>query len=369
MKTFYASFFLALVHSAECFSQPAAAFIGTRSSSQSRSSPALASIVSRTNLEFSGEEDNLPEGSNRHGRGISSSELRKMSEARRRRLHEENERENRFLSGDELQQLRQQIYDLRVELQEARQNESTSRVRELERTILKAQQLDAEFIYQVALERMEAAAQAGLHMEAEKYRKEAKNARKALPQFNLDGLWVGKYGEHGFEMINVTYSGDTLIAYKVTGDRNVPKGEISFEVDLSPPTDMGVLEPIELGEQAAEQWGNRYLQRFAGEGQVASRGFKNPKWLDGQLILVGQYFSFAWLPIGHQVFFGRPSAELTLKLLREAREQETSDNRDRDFLRRCFEETEYLEDELEVTEGVFQSNEQQDYYTKPGCFE
>ena len=89
--------------------------------------------------------------------------------------------------------------------------------------------------------------------------------------------------------------------------------------------------------------------------------------MDGQLILVGEYFSFAWLPIGHQVFFGRPSAELTLKLLREARKQEVADSQTRDFLTRCLEETEYLEDEVEVTDGVF--NNQQDYYGQPGCFE
>ena len=35
-------------------------------------------------------------------------------------------------------------------------------------------------------------------------------------------------------MINVTYVGDLLIAYKVTGDKNVPRGEITFQADLSP---------------------------------------------------------------------------------------------------------------------------------------
>jgi hypothetical protein len=357
---------LALLPVAESFGQRNPAFVSAARPTRTPSSSSLASVASQTSFEFSGEED-LPE-SGRQGRGISSSELRKMSEVRRRRLEEEQERETRFLVGDELQQLRKQVYDLRLELHQARQTASP-RVHELERTILKAQQLDAEFIYQVALERMEAASQAGLHMEAEKYRNEAENARKAQPQFNLDGLWVGKYGEHGFEMINVTYSGDTLIAYKVTGDRNIPKAEVSFEVDLSPNPDVSMLDPIELGEQAAEQWGNRYLQRFVGEGQVASRGFVNPQWIEGQLILVGQYFSFAWLPIGHQVFFGRPSAELTLKLLRESREQEMQGSHDRDFLRRCLEETEHLEDEIEVSEGVFHFNDQQANYDQVGCFE
>jgi hypothetical protein len=340
------------------------AYVGSRSSAPW----ALKSITSSSRASFDFHEEDLP-GSSSQGRGISSSELRKMSEARRRRLQEEKERQTRFLAGDDLQQLRQQIFALRQELAQARDMEDTPRVHELERTILKAQQLDAEFIYHVALERLEASSNAGLLMESEKYRKEAQNARAALPQFNLDGLWVGKYGEHGFEMINVTYAGDELVAYKVTGDRNVPKNEVSFRVDLSPSGHMNLLEPIELGSQAAEQWGNRFLQRFAGEGQVASKGFVNPQWMDGQLILVGQYFSFAWLPIGHQVFFGRPSAELTLKLLREARKQEEGENRIREFLRRCLEETEYLEDEMEVSDGIFHSKNHQDYFSSPGCFE
>jgi len=60
--------------------------------------------------------------------------------------------------------------------------------------------------------------------------------RSVLPQFNLDGLWVGKYSEQGFEMINVTYAGpdgDTLIANKLTCKKNVPKGQVIFQVDLN----------------------------------------------------------------------------------------------------------------------------------------
>ena len=36
------------------------------------------------------------------------------------------------------------------------------------------------------------------------------------------------------------------------------------------------------------------------------------------MILVGDFFSFAWIPIGRQIFFGRPSAELTISMMREA---------------------------------------------------
>ena len=123
-------------------------------------------------------------------------------------------------------------------------------------------------------------------------------------------------------MINVTYAGDTLIAYKVTGDKNVPRGEVTFQADLTPHSVQQVrdgnipvggkngkssssqhpsqhqkpLDPIMLTEKAASKWGTRQLPRYRGLGQVAEPGFTNNKWMDGQLIIIGQeYFSFAWV--------------------------------------------------------------------------
>jgi hypothetical protein len=283
---------------------------------------------------------------------------------------------SRYLQGDELQHLRQRVYSMRQSLQEARESGRTLSVQTLSRSILAAQQLDGEFMYQVSLERMEAAAQAGLVDEAQGYRQAAAQARASLPQFQLEGLWVGKYGDT-FQMINVSYTGDVLVAHKVTGDRHVPKGEVTFTVDLSP-TYKSQLEPIELSSDAVEQWGSRYLQRHAGQGQVAADGFVNAKWLDGQLILVNQYFSFAWLPTGHQVFFGRPSAELTLKMLRtngssawHERFHVLANNEvnPRHYLARCWEETELLDDEMEVSDGIFRSHDQHFYFDQDGCFE
>jgi len=296
-----------------------------------------------------------------------------------RRTNELQQEEGpRFVQGDELHRLRQDVLGMRQSLHEARHLGDKSRVKKLTRAILSAQQRDAEFMYQVALERLEAASLAGLVEEAETYRVEAERARAALPQFQLEGLWVGKYGDN-FQMINVTYTGDVLTAHKVTGDKHVPKGEVTFQVDLSP-SSKECLDPIELSSDAFDQWGAKYLQRHAGKGQVAADGFVNHQWLDGQLILVNQYFSFAWLPTGHQVFFGRPSPELTLKLLRESglhpqmfpghnvigEEMELSP---RQHLARCLEETELLEDEMEVSDGIFRSHDQEYYYQQDGFFD
>jgi len=106
----------------------------------------------------------------------------------------------------------------------------------------------------------------------------------------------------------------------------VPKGEITFQVDLSPikPKVIGgdkldmPLQPISLTEKAAKKWGTKQLPRYRGLGRVAEPGFTNEQWMEGQLILISQeYFSFAWVPIETQIFFGRPSPELALKMLRE----------------------------------------------------
>ena len=127
-------------------------------------------------------------------------------------------------------------------------------------------------------------------------------------------------------MINVTYAGDTLIAYKVTGDKNVPRGEITFQADFNPlpPSRVGrgakqePLNPIILTENAARKWGTDQLPRYHGLGRVAEESFENAQWMEGQLIVIGEeYFSFAWVPIEHQIFFGRPSPELALKMLRD----------------------------------------------------
>jgi hypothetical protein len=82
--------------------------------------------------------------------------------------------------------------------------------------------------------------------------------------------------------------------------------------------------------------------------------------------MVNEYFSFAWVPIGHQVFFGRPSAELTLKLLKDSTTPISECDKARSYLMRCLEETELLEDELE---GSDTTHGQVDFFQLQGSFE
>jgi len=262
-----------------------------------------------------------------------------VSELRALRWEREALVQSKFASGDELYEIRQRTIEVKQELIDARKQFNASptkiekvaankRIYELEKELVNLNGRDAEFMYAVSRDMMAKAEMDGDTRLAEKYRVLAEEARLCIPELNMHGLWVGKYGEFGYEMINVTYTDDdTMIATKITGDKNVPAGKVTFTVDLAPvisPTtgQLTHLEPIELDSKAKKQWGKKYLPRHLGKGQVAGENFTNAQWMEGQMILVGRFFSFAWVPIGTQIFFGRPSSDLTIKMLKEAKEED-----------------------------------------------
>lgn len=259
---------------------------------------------------------------------------------RRRLLREKRESllKDRYVMGNELIELRERITHSEKLIKIALKNKASTQredIEELKKQVRELRSRDAEFVYGVAVKEMDDARD---EKDIRKWKQISLDARSCIPHFNLEGLWVGKYGNHGYEMVNITYIGDNLIAYKVTGDKNVPRGEITFQADLTPTIYQSSkssssssassssksangpdkLDPIQLTETAAKQWGVKQLQRFPGLGHVADVDFSRNQWLDGQFIMIGEnYFSFAWVPIGHQIFFGRPSEELILSMMRE----------------------------------------------------
>ena len=289
---------------------------------------------------------------------------------RRRRLERENESLAQFEKfGDRLWDLRSEMEKLSHELISAiRKGEE--HIEEKTREILRDyESRDPELVYALAVAELEQAIKAGRGEDVEQLKAKTEAARACLPQFNLEGLWVGRYGST-YDLINITYVGDTLIAEKVTGAySNVPKGAITFQADLNPlkqgnifrtSNDDSSLQPIVLTDKASKKWGTKKLPRYSGLGQVAEENFKNNQWMDGQLIIIGdEYFSFAWLPVEQQIFFGRPSPELALKMLRD-NGISTVPKRfasppaidadvvvQKDYIARCLEATHEHEDEVE----------------------
>ena len=341
-----------------------------------------ASVMPRNMLEGLSE----PAGDDRRLLEFTNLEPIEEPEARRKRIEQEEQRRSRFVSfGDDLWDLRKEMDKLSLRLLDAINDGEDEREKVAREKLRKIEMKDPELVYMLELAEAESAAAEGNKEEAAQHQERAMAARSCLPQFNLDGLWVGKYGSHGYELINVTYAGDTLIATKLTGDKNVPRGEITFQVDLHPlrfsnakksgrsgKEPQQALAPIALTEQAARKWGTRKLPRYGGLGQVAEEGFSNNQWMDGQLIIIGDnYFSFAWVPIEQQIFFGRPSAELALKMLREAGVAplrtpkafpvpptlDDSIDIQKEFAQRCLEKTDEIEDEQIALGCIFHDEE------------
>jgi hypothetical protein len=303
-------------------------------------------------------------GNNNQRRRLEFKNLEPLPEndVRRKRIQRDLETKANFAQfGDSLWDLRAEMESLSDQMANAieRGDEQTEEI--TREKLLYAEGRDPELVYRIAVGELEQAEREGRIEDAKRHRARAMAARSCLPQFNLDGLWVGKYGS-SYNLLNISYVGDTMIATKLVGDRNVPQGAVSFRVDLHPLRlqQKTPLEPIILTKKAAAKWGTRKLPRYPGEGQVAEDGFRNNQWLDGQLIIIGdEYFSFAWIPIEQQIFFGRPSPELALKMLRDNGVSriysefpapptlEDDVQIQKDFVMRCLEITHDHEDEYE----------------------
>jgi hypothetical protein len=97
----------------------------------------------------------------------------------------------------------------------------------------------------------------------------------AIP-IDLSGEWLGFYSGHFDEVVRIHQDGDYVEAIKITGDDYVPAEEITWRADLR------------TGE---------------GEGQIAEREFRNPRFVPGRLQLVdADKIIFTWEGCGEVEF-------------------------------------------------------------------
>ncbi|GKV02329.1 hypothetical protein SLEP1_g14783 [Rubroshorea leprosula] len=140
----------------------------------------------------------------------------------------------------------------------------------------------------------------------------------------LNGLYIGAQGLYASEVINLKRKfgqwqedGGTketsdlefyeyVEAVKLTGDPYVPAGQVAFRAKIGQRYQLphkGII-PEEFG----------VIARYKGQGRLAEPGFRNPRWVDGELVILdGKYIKggplvgfIYWAPEYHfLVFFNR----------------------------------------------------------------
>ena len=125
------------------------------------------------------------------------------------------------------------------------------------------------------------------------------------------GYFVGNFGKHGPELLRLRRewqrpSGDgdgldaaapleeVVVAEKVTGDRNVPAGTVSFRARVGRQHRLdSSMYPDDL----------MITGRYKGEGRVAKADYQEPKWVEGDLLvfnkradplMMGAELGFVW---------------------------------------------------------------------------
>ena len=99
---------------------------------------------------------------------------------------------------------------------------------------------------------------------------------KVKNAIDLSGEWLGYYTGHFDEVVRITQDGENVEAVKITGDDYVPADEITWRANL---------------------------RTGKGEGQIAEREFRNPRFVPGRLHIAGpDKITFTWDGCGEVEF-------------------------------------------------------------------
>jgi len=214
-----------------------------------------------------------------------------------------------FAPGPELAALRAQLVELERQLDNAVSREDYVSASRLRSRIEALSPRDPQRRLAELWDSLREAVELEDYRLAARLRDETLRVKRHLPQYQLAGLWRGLYPHHGEETIRIRYAvgnSDMLIATKVTGDEHVPKGEITFRVELlsKPSTSplCKVVRTLSDGDAVHE----RDVQRFPGQGRIAEKGFAHPQYVDGEFFLMDvDMFGFLWTPMGSLITFTR----------------------------------------------------------------
>lgn len=116
-----------------------------------------------------------------------------VSSDRRRRIDQETVISNKFVKhGDDLWELRRLQQKLSHKLVRAINTGLRDREDEIREQLRQVEQRDPQIVYKMELLKMRQAKAEGRDDDAKEHGENAYAARSCLPQFGLEGLWVGK---------------------------------------------------------------------------------------------------------------------------------------------------------------------------------
>ncbi|UJR37129.1 hypothetical protein I4U23_029833 [Adineta vaga] len=127
------------------------------------------------------------------------------------------------------------------------------------------------------------------------------------PLSRLNGFWVGSYGGHGLELLYLEFYheltcppvaddpstgeevvSNVIVARKISGDRNIPHGKISF----------AAVRPLENESDSPPA--------YEGIGQIAHTGYQSPQFIRTKVVLLSNdTVSVTWYALHHTSFFKR----------------------------------------------------------------
>lgn len=180
-----------------------------------------------------------------------------------------------------------------------------------------------------------------------------------VSQFDLAFYCVYSRAGDGYQIINVTYTGDYLIGIKIAGkgefQKNVPVGEVVLQAPMRPNSNIeDNLKPIKMSKGSAKKWESATkIGRYIAKARVIAS-----KWENGEIALISHdMFSVAVgtneimlkniFNLGrrkNKIFFGRPEEAIMMRCLKDCgaivgrTDEEIFLDDVRDRITRCFEE-------------------------------
>lgn len=128
-------------------------------------------------------------------RKVEFGDLEPIAESLARQARAKNDEKNRrsFVKyGEELWSLRKDMHSLSKKLVLAINSGVREKEEEIRVKLREAENRDPELVYKVEVAKLLKATDEGRSSNAERHGRKAMAARSCLPQYNLEGLWVGK---------------------------------------------------------------------------------------------------------------------------------------------------------------------------------